>query len=125
MKLLIVDDSPIVLSATKIIIQSNFENIEIITANNANEAIQAITTDTVDIILSDLCMPEINGDIMAKMIHENQKIINKPIIYICSSKEPDPDEIKNIKLYSNGFLPKPLSSNSLKTILSEFCSADK
>lgn len=62
MKLLIVDDEPIILSNIKnIITQSEFKDLEILTANNAAEAYDVINSNSPEIILTDIQMPQENG----------------------------------------------------------------
>lgn len=62
MKLLVVDDEPIILSSIKnIIAQSEFKDLEILTANNAAKAYDVINSNSPEIILTDIQMPKENG----------------------------------------------------------------
>lgn len=61
-RMLIVDDEPVILDGLYAFFQkANFQDMEIIKAHSAFEAIEWLNSVKVDIVLSDICMPGMDG----------------------------------------------------------------
>lgn len=118
MNILLVDDTEISLSMAKILIDHIIPSNYIEFAHNAQMAIDRAKVKQFDYIISDLCMPEMNGDELAKFIATQENLSKNAKIYICSSRNPKENEEKNLKLYSSGFIQKPLDTEKLKKIFS-------
>ena len=62
MKVLLVDDEPIITQGLKVLIDWEAEGYEIAgTARNGVEAIKILSKEDVDLVLTDIRMPECNG----------------------------------------------------------------
>ncbi|EHQ36542.1 GAF domain-containing protein [Methanoplanus limicola] len=59
-KILYVDDEPALLEVTKLFLEQKY-NIPVETKNSPEEALKYLTTETVDLIISDYEMPDMNG----------------------------------------------------------------
>ncbi|MGO4937868.1 response regulator transcription factor [Fundicoccus sp. Sow4_H7] len=71
-KVLIVDDEPVVREGMKQIIDWQNLGFDLIgTAANGNEALQMMKSQEVDIVITDIRMPEIDGIELIKLIREN------------------------------------------------------
>lgn len=71
LKVMLVDDEPIITSGLKMLIDWDAEGYEIVkTASNGVEAINYLSQENVDLIITDIRMPEMDGMEMIKTIRE-------------------------------------------------------
>ena len=66
--ILCVDDAPGVLEGRKMLLEEN--GYRVLTATNGKEAIQAFVSNSVDLVLLDYHMPEMNGGMAAARMKE-------------------------------------------------------
>lgn len=79
---------------------------ESVVAHDAREALQILHQQQVDLIISDVCMPEISGpDFIEVLAHISDKVPN--VLYI--SAFSDSDEIKNFNFQDKELIAKPFS----------------
>lgn len=83
MKILVVDDDNAMTELLKIILQP--ANFEVITANSGTEGIQMTRSQSPDVIILDLMMPEINGLEVCKAVREFSQV---PIIILSAMDNP-------------------------------------
>jgi DNA-binding NarL/FixJ family response regulator len=84
-KIWIADDHQLVIDGIKLLLQQK-NNIEVIgESNNGNDLLQAIKDNAIDLIISDLKMPGINGFTLMAIIKENYPEI--PLLVISMSDE--------------------------------------
>ncbi len=118
--LLLIDDVPSNLHSLSFMIRENFDNIKILTALNANEAIQLIMQHQVDLILSDVQMPEISGLELANYLNMLERTKHIPIIFI-TGKQYSKDYIQ--EAYKAGvieYISKPIDDELLCAKLQVF-----
>ena len=77
---------------------------------NGRSALNAFDTETYDICLLDIMMPEVDGFELAKHIRTHNSEI--PIIFI-SAKALKEDRIKGLKIGADDYLVKPFSIEEL------------
>jgi two-component system nitrogen regulation response regulator NtrX len=77
-KILIVDDDPTLCRSLKIFLRDKYSNI--VTAFSGKEAIELLASDTFDLILLDVFMPDING--YQVMDYINRKGLRTSVILI-------------------------------------------
>ncbi len=110
MRVLIVEDDPI---ARKIIslylIQGGHEVVE---AENGLEALEKVGTTSVDLIITDLNMPYMDGIELIKYLKENPTYQKIPVILI-STEAGDREKQKAIDVGAEAYLTKPLTSDLL------------
>ncbi len=114
---LIVDDSKSIRSVIKKIISiSGFKMEHCFEAENGREALQAMNKNWMDIILSDINMPEMNGLKMLEEMQKDESLANIPVIII--STESRDERIKEaFRLGAKGFLKKPFAPEEVKKTL--------
>lgn len=102
-KILIADDSKVIVSLVKnILIKEGDEYIVIIAANGV-EAVRKAIENTPDVILMDWQMPELSGLEAMSQLRQNEKTKNIPIIMLTGS-----DNINEaFKSGANDFIQKP------------------
>src|SRR5580693_8961148 len=84
----------------------------VITAINAKEAIQAAHEESPNLILMDLCMPEMDGFEAAKQLKTNDTTAHIPIVAI-SALNTAVDVRRAIRAGCDSFQTKPLNLASL------------
>lgn len=77
--ILVVDDEPSLVSLASNILTSN--GYHVLTANNADEALVILKNESVDLLLSDVIMPNMDGYQLASQVQQNYPQVN---IILCS-----------------------------------------
>ncbi len=115
MNILVVDDSATMrMIVVKSLRQAGFEAATVIEASGAKEALQKIAAGGIDIVLSDVNMPEISGIELIKVI--KAKLPDLPVVMITT--ESSPEMKKTMKdAGANGIITKPFPADELKKIL--------
>ena len=125
MNILIVDDTEISLTIAKMFIEFVLPGQNIEFANNAKQALEKTNATKYSFIFTDLCMPVMNGDLLAKEIVTTDNKSKNARIFICSSREPLEHEEENVKLYCEDFLHKPLTAGHMQNIFSNLLLEDE
>ena len=108
LNVLFVDDSEFVRKVIKKTLVKYFKKIIIV--SNAKEALEVLKNNPIDVIISDIIMPEMNGFEFAKIIKKNYP----NIVFIFLSAFFDTDTLlKAIDLHIDGFLVKPFDEKLL------------
>lgn len=91
------------------ILKFNLE-IEGYTVDTANSAEEALKTDLTkyDLLLLDVMMGEISGFKMARMMKDNRKTADIPIIFI-TAKDTENDTVTGFNLGADDYISKPFS----------------
>lgn len=85
----------------------------ILVANNGKVAMDILKNQEVDIVLSDVMMPEINGLKLCEMIKRNLQTCHIPIILLSAKSSLD-DQTSGIELGADDYIGKPFSMALLK-----------
>lgn len=112
-KILIADDHHVVRIGTAMILEKNFDDLEIDFAETYYEVKQKVKTETFDLVILDIELP---GSILKSMVKEIKKIDEKILILIFTSHTEN-IAIQYIQEGANGFLNKLSDSETfVKTI---------
>lgn len=87
--ILIVDDIPFNIFSLKLLIEDNFDDINILEALSVKDAIKEIMKNKVDLILTDLQMPEASGFDLARYLKDIEETKDIPIIMITGIYDND------------------------------------
>lgn len=107
MKLLIVDDEPLIREVIKE--YGLIENYDVLEASNGVEALELVRECDIDIIVLDIMMPKLDG---YSTLKEIKKIKNIPVILLSARKE-EFDKLMGFELGSDDYLTKPFSPKEL------------
>jgi putative two-component system response regulator len=109
-RLLIVDDEP-----TNIHILSNIlsEDYEIRAANGGQRAIEAAVSQSPDLVLLDMIMPEIDGLEVCRQLKANEATKDIPIIFVTSMSDPANEEL-GLQAGAVDYISKPVSPPIVK-----------
>ena len=108
MRLLYAEDNELVRDASVVVFNDIFK--EVIVASDGEDAIEKFYENEIDIIISDINMPRLNGLDMAKRIRDFDKEI--PILVLSAHNETD-YFTRSIQLDIDGYLLKPMKVSNL------------
>ena len=116
--ILIVDDS----TSMRSLLVSTLETlgqINIVQAPNGFEALRMLPREQIDLVLTDINMPDINGLELLSFIRNNPIYKEVPVVVLsneCSRKDIE----KGLTLGANEYLVKPFKSEQLLDIVKRF-----
>ena len=111
MKVLLVDDHPLILSALQAVIQGLGDDIEVIGAASAATAREALAGHAdIDMLLLDLALGHESGFDLLEEFRESHPTV--PVVIISASERAS-DVIRAIDLGAMGFVPKATSNDAL------------
>lgn len=97
---------------------SHEQNITVFTQKDPMEALKTMESEEIDIILTDIQMPSINGFEFVKLIRQSSHIKNSgklPIIALSARADISDESIKEQGF--NGFICKPFNMQQLKDVV--------
>lgn len=89
-----------------------FSGFKLITADHGEEALQKLQTDSVDLVISDIMMPVMDGYQFLKKFKSIEDFHHIPLIFM-SAKARNEDREKGLALGADDYLTKPISSRTL------------
>jgi two-component system, chemotaxis family, chemotaxis protein CheY len=114
MKLVIADDSSFIRSMITKAIQSNIENVEIISCADGKQAYEAYCEHKPDFIITDLLMPEMTGQqLLSRLKTENHSA--KAIVISADIQTATHTELAEIGILE--FINKPLTADKLSLLV--------
>jgi|JRYF01.1.fsa_nt_gb DNA-binding NarL/FixJ family response regulator len=115
MKVLLVDDHPLILAALQQVIQGFGDDVTVIGVETAEGARQVLRADDdVDLVLLDLALGEVDGfEVLAELRSTWPAV---PVVVV-SASERSSDVIRALDLGAMGFVPKTTSNDTLISAL--------
>jgi len=110
--LLLVDDEVNVLDAYSLMLKH--KGYRVLTARDGNEGLQTMLNEKVDLVISDINMPNISGLTFIKQIRRILKYRNLPVILL-SAVGTKQNVFRGIELGIDAFLTKPCAKEMLYT----------
>ena len=121
MKLLIVDDQADSLYMLETLLKGN--DYEVVSAVDGVEALAKLRSNTIDIIISDILMPRMDGFRLCRECKKDDSLKDIPFIFYTASYTDERDEKLALSLGANGFIAKPLQPEAfikiIKTLVDE------
>ena len=116
-RVLIVDDSPAMRSFVRRVIEmSGFELSECFEASNGSEALELLRAEWVDAILTDINMPEMDGQEFLRRLSEDELLRSVPAIVI-STDATSHRMASMASLGARGYVTKPFLPETLRSEL--------
>ena len=85
---------------------SQYYNVK--TAENGLKALDVIQRDVIDIVISDIMMPEMNGIELCKHIKNNIETSHIPVILLTAKNDLD-SKVEGLKIGADAYIEKPFS----------------
>ncbi len=113
-RVLIVDDSPAMRSVIRrVIVLSGFDLEECLEAGHGGEACQMLQDRPVDVILTDINMPVMNGEQFLGAVRADDSLGTVPVVVI--STDATEHRIRQmLELGAQGYITKPFFPESLR-----------
>ncbi len=85
--ILIVDDDPVSVMIINNFIKKEFKDIDTVFAEDGDDALEKILLNCIDLIITDINMPNMDGIELASIVKKSNKLKNIPIIFVTSDTE--------------------------------------
>lgn len=108
--LLLVDDNPDFLNFLKIELQDSYR---ILCADNGRKALEVIRHEMPDLVVSDVMMPEMDGNELCQKIKSNDKTRHLPVMML-TARLSEENEIESRECGADDYIKKPFSIDLLK-----------
>lgn len=119
--LLIVDDDIFLVDIMAFTLkQSGFE---IIKAHNGQEAIDIINKEHIDLVLTDIMMPVMDGFELAANLRKNEATKNIPIIFLTAKSNVE-DKNRGFNIGINDYVVKPFNLKDLVSRINKALSVE-
>jgi PAS domain S-box-containing protein len=110
--ILLVDDQPAKLLTYREILSELGENL--IGASSAREALDQLLKNDVAVILIDVCMPELDGFELAKIVREHPRFQKTAIIFVSGVMFDERDRLRGYELGAVDYVPVPVVPEILR-----------
>lgn len=109
-RVLVVDD---ILPNVKLLeAKLSSEYYDVLTATSGKEALEKVVSDSPDIVLLDVMMPEMDGFEVCRRIKSNPDVAHIPVVMVTALTD-SADRIKGLEAGADDFLSKPLNDTAL------------
>ena len=117
-KILVAEDSPTMryLIASTIAALGDFAVIE---AGNGFEALRILPQEKVDLVITDINMPDINGLELVSFIRQSPNYRTTPL-FIISTEGSARDREKGMSLGADAYLVKPFAPEELQSLIRQY-----
>lgn len=120
MRILLVDDTMTArIFAKKCLMGVGFHDAEFIQANNGVQALEKLKEGPVDLILTDLMMPEMDGETLLALLKEDPELAAIPVVVVSSAGNMARKDVL-LEMGAHNVLPKPFSTTEIYDILKDF-----
>jgi signal transduction histidine kinase len=116
--ILLVDDLPAKLVTYETILSELGENL--IKASSGREALEHLLKSDIAVILSDVCMPDLDGYELAAMIRQHPRFQKTAIIFVSATLMTDLDRVRGYQCGGVDYLPVPVVPEILRAKVSVF-----
>ena len=117
-KILITEDSSTMRSLLVSTIES-MEGFQIVEAASGFEALRLLPREKIDLVITDINMPDINGLELISYIRNNPNYQSVPL-FIISTEGSEKDRQKGIALGANEYLVKPFKPEELQQLIQRY-----
>jgi len=112
--ILLVDDNALILETLTLVMKAGLRNAAIRTARNGSDAIGILKSSPVDLILTDINMPVMDGYHLVE--YRNRHCPGVPVLVMTA--EMSPEVTKRLKsLGITGYLEKPFEADTLTSLV--------
>ena len=107
-KIMIIDDDPVIVKYLETLFSNN--GYKTCVAVDGSEGINVLKREKPDLITLDVLLPDANGFSILKMLQEDERTKDIPVIFVTVREEKE----KGIKMGASGYIVKPFNEGELK-----------
>ncbi len=122
MKILIAEDDESSRQLLETVLSA--QGYEVVSFDNGLKSLAYLQTEIVDLIISDILMPEMDGYGLCRAVKQNHNLQKIPFIFYTATYTTPQDERFAISLGATKFLVKPMVMEELLSIITDVASAD-
>jgi DNA-binding response OmpR family regulator len=116
--ILLVDDEEEILEFLERILRNKYS---ILKAENGKEALNILTVEPVQLVVSDVMMPEMDGFELCRMIKSNFEFSHIPVILL-TAKNTIQSKVEGLELGADAYIEKPFSKEHLQAQIASLLS---
>ena len=116
---LVVEDSPTMRQLISFSLK-RFKNARIVEAVDGVDALKKLSGEKIDLILTDINMPVMDGLKLVSLVRQNAQLQGIPIIITTEGAEEDRE--RGLALGANAYISKPIQSSHLIKTITELLS---
>ncbi len=110
--ILLVDDQPAKLLSYEVILREI--DVNLIKASSGRQALEQLLKTEIAVVLMDVCMPELDGFELAKMIRDHPRFRRIAIIFISAIHLTDVDRLRGYEMGAVDYVPVPVIPEVLR-----------
>ncbi|MBO6586881.1 MAG: response regulator [Gracilimonas sp.] len=116
---LVIEDEPAIRILQRVLLRRSRFNVgDIFEAANGIEAIDIMSRNSIDLILTDIDMPVMNGIEFLSIIHNHHKFKDIPVV--AATSESGEQLLNMLAFWGHGYIRKPLRQSMLEQEISKF-----
>ncbi|WP_042141904.1 ATP-binding protein [Paucisalibacillus sp. EB02] len=112
LKILLVDDDPMNVTILHSILAGDGKYV-VTGATNAKQAINNLQTETYDLVIADVMMPQVSGYELTRKIRESYSISELPVLLLTARARTE-DILAGFQAGANDYVTKPVDSTELR-----------
>ena len=121
---LIVDDSPAMRSFVRRVLDlSGFVVAKYLQAGNGKEALETLRAEWIDVVLTDINMPTMDGEQFVRRMVEDESLRSIPVLVVSTDKT-DRRVRQMLTLGAKGYVTKPFLPETLRAELEKVLGAN-
>ena len=119
-QILVVDDTAHVRKLLSKLLQSH--GYEVIDFSSALPALKYLHSHSVDLIVSDLMMPEMDGYVFCRKVKADPVLVNIPFVFVTAAYTDEIDQELATRVGAEGYITKPIEPTSFVSYVSSILS---
>jgi len=108
--ILVVEDSPTQLEALRFLLEES--GFSVVAATNGQRGLEAARENAIDMVISDVIMPEMDGYALCRALRADETLRHLPVTLLTSFADPQ-DVMRGLESGTNNFLYKPYEDRAL------------
>jgi two-component system chemotaxis response regulator CheY len=116
MRILVVDDDPTTRKVLSLYLKA--KGHQVVTAENGLDGLEKLGTQAVNLIMSDLNMPYMDGIEFVKNVRANPEWANIPVLMVSTEADPEEQQLA-FGAGANGYLVKPVTAEMVNEKIKE------